>query len=174
MRFKYGSAICIYFARQFFVGGSNSIRAFRARTLGPGSYDPRTNTSSRVLYDQAGDVKLEMNAEYRANLFKFLNVAAFLDAGNIWLINDDIDENGVNTRPGGKFSKDFLSEIAVGGGVGLRLDFSILILRLDLSMPLKVPYYEKGDRWTFDKINFGNSDWRKNNLILNIAIGYPF
>ena len=52
--------------------------------------------------------------------------------------------------------------------------FSILILRLDLAMPLKVPYYEKGDRWTFDKINFGNSDWRKNNLILNIAIGYPF
>ena len=115
-----------------------------------------------------------MNAEYRANLFKFLNVAAFLDAGNIWLINDEIDENGINSRPGGKFSKDFLSEIAVGGGVGLRLDFSILILRLDLAMPLKVPYYEKGDRWTFDKINFGNSDWRKNNLILNIAIGYPF
>lgn len=170
----YGNSEHIPFARQFFVGGSNSIRAFRARTLGPGSYDPRTNTSSRVLYDQAGDVKLEMNAEYRANLFKFLNVAAFLDAGNIWLINDEIDENGINSRPGGKFSKDFLSEIAVGGGVGLRLDFSILILRLDLAMPLKVPYYEKGDRWTFDKINFGNSDWRKNNLILNIAIGYPF
>ena len=115
-----------------------------------------------------------MNAEYRANLYKFLNVAAFVDAGNIWLINDDIDENGVNSRPGGKFSKDFLTEIAVGAGVGLRLDFSILVLRLDLAMPLRVPYYEKGDRWTFDRINFGDSSWRKDNLILNIAIGYPF
>lgn len=170
----YGNSEHIPFARQFFVGGSNSIRAFRARTLGPGSYDPRTENSTRAIFDQAGDVKLEMNAEYRANLFKFLNVAAFVDTGNIWLINDEFDDNGKNTRPGGKFSKEFLSEIAVGAGVGLRLDFSILILRLDLAMPLRVPYYEKGDRWTFDKINFGSGAWRRDNLILNIAIGYPF
>ncbi|WP_312075453.1 BamA/TamA family outer membrane protein [Chryseobacterium sp.] len=170
----YGNSEHIPFARQFFVGGSNSIRAFRARTLGPGSYDPRTATSTRALFDQSGDVKLEMNAEYRANLFKFLNVAAFVDAGNIWLINDDIDDNGINNRPGGKFSKDFLSEIAVGAGVGLRLDFSILILRLDLAMPLRVPYYEKGNRWVLDRVNFGEGSWRRDNLILNIAIGYPF
>lgn len=170
----YGNSEHIPFSRQFFVGGSNSIRAFRARTLGPGSYDPRTPETDRALFDQAGDVKLELNAEYRANLYKFLNVAAFVDAGNIWLINDDIDDKGVNTRPGGKFSKDFLTEIAVGAGVGLRLDFSILVLRLDLAMPLRVPYYEKGDRWTFNRINFGDSSWRKDNLILNIAIGYPF
>lgn len=170
----YGNSEHIPFSRQFFVGGSNSIRAFRARTLGPGSYDPRTPDKDRVAFDQSGDVKLELNAEYRANLYKFLNVAAFVDAGNIWLINDDIDNKGVNTRPGGKFSKEFLSEIAVGAGVGLRLDFSILVLRLDLAMPLRVPYYEKGDRWTFDRINFGDSSWRKDNLILNIAIGYPF
>ncbi len=171
----YGNSEHIPFSRQFFVGGSNSIRAFRARTLGPGSYDPRTQQAQGgFVFDQAGDVKLELNAEYRANLYKFLNVAAFVDAGNIWLINDDIDENGVNTRPGGKFSKEFLSEIAVGAGVGLRLDFSILILRLDLAMPLRVPYYEKGERWAFDKINFGDSSWRRDNLILNIAIGYPF
>jgi len=170
----YGNSEHIPFARQFFVGGSNSIRAFRARTLGPGSYDPRTENSTRAIFDQAGDIKLEMNAEYRANLFKFLNVAAFVDAGNIWLINDEFDDTGTNTRPGGKFSKEFLSEIAVGAGVGLRLDFSILILRLDLAMPLRVPYYDKGDRWTFDKINFGSGAWRRDNLILNIAIGYPF
>lgn len=170
----YGNSEHIPFSRQFFVGGSNSIRAFRARTLGPGSYDPRGEDNSRAVFDQSGDVKLELNAEYRANLYKFLNVAAFVDAGNIWLINDDIDDKGVNTRPGGKFSKEFLSEIAVGAGVGLRLDFSILVLRLDLAMPLRVPYYEKGDRWTFDRINFGDSSWRKDNLILNIAIGYPF
>jgi len=165
----YGNSNFIPFSRQFFVGGSNSIRAFRARTLGPGSYDPRTETNTRALFDQAGDVKLELNAEYRANLYKFLNVAAFIDAGNIWLLEDPQSE-----RPGGKFSKNFLSETAVGAGLGLRLDFSILILRLDLAMPLRVPYYEKGDRWTFDKINFGSGAWRRDNLILNIAIGYPF
>lgn len=169
----YGNSEHIPFSRQFFVGGSNSIRAFRARTLGPGSYDPRTAEENRAVFDQAGDVKLEFNAEYRANLYKFLNVAAFVDAGNIWLINDDI-EDGVNLRPGGKFSKDFLSEVAVGAGVGLRLDFSILILRLDLAMPLRVPYYEKGDRWVLDRVKFGEGSWRRDNLILNIAIGYPF
>lgn len=169
----YGNSEYIPFSRQFFVGGSNSIRAFRARTLGPGSYDPRTQESGFV-FDQAGDVKLEFNAEYRANLYKFLNVAAFVDAGNIWLINDEFNEAGENTRPGGKFSKEFLSEIAVGAGVGLRLDFSILILRLDLAMPLRVPYYEKGDRWVLDRVKFGEGSWRRDNLILNIAIGYPF
>ena len=171
----YGNSEYIPFSRQFFVGGSNSIRAFRARTLGPGSYDPRPQQQNGgFVFDQAGDVKLELNAEYRANLYKFLNVAAFVDAGNIWLINDEVNSQGQITRPGGKFSKEFLSEIAVGAGVGLRLDFSILILRLDLAMPLRVPYYEKSDRWVFDRINFGDSSWRKDNLILNIAIGYPF
>ncbi|MCW3160136.1 translocation and assembly module lipoprotein TamL [Chryseobacterium oryctis] len=165
--YPYGNSNDIPFSKQFFVGGSNSIRAFRARTLGPGSYDPR-NQNATFFFDQSGDVKLEMNAEYRANLYKFLNAAVFVDAGNIWLVNEDIE------RPGAKFSKEFMNEIAVGAGVGLRLDFSILVLRLDLAMPLRVPYYEKNDRWTFDKINFGDSNWRKDNLILNIAIGYPF
>ena len=165
--YPFGNSEYVPFSRQFFVGGSNSIRAIRARTLGPGSFDPR-NTTDRYLYDQSGDVKLELNAEYRGNIYKFLNGAVFMDAGNIWLLHDD------PTRPGGKFSKDFLSEIAVGAGVGLRLDFSILILRLDLAIPLRVPYYEKGDRWTFSKIDFGERTWRKNNLMLNIAIGYPF
>lgn len=165
--YPYGNSEHIPFSRQFFSGGSNSVRAFRARTLGPGSFDPRTIPEG-FYFDQSGDVKLELNAEYRANLYKFLNVAVFADAGNVWLINDDPQ------RPGAKFSKEFLSEIAVGAGVGLRLDFSILILRLDLAMPLRVPYYERGDRWTFDKINFGDASWRKDNLILNIAIGYPF
>lgn len=167
LAYPYGNSEHIPFSRQFFSGGSNSVRAFRARTLGPGSFDPRT-IESGYYFDQSGDIKLELNAEYRANLYKFLNVAVFADAGNVWLVNEDPD------RPGAKFSKEFLSEIAVGAGVGLRLDFSILILRLDLAMPLRVPYYERGDRWTFNKINFGDGAWRRDNLILNIAIGYPF
>ena len=163
----YGNSITVPFSRQFFIGGGNSIRAFRARTLGPGSYDPRTQTSS-FFYDQSGDVKLEVNAEYRANIYKFLNAAVFADAGNIWLVNEDLE------RPGAKFSKDFVKEIAVGAGVGLRMDFNVLVLRLDLAIPLRVPYYEEGERWRFNEINFGNKDWRSDNLVLNIAIGYPF
>ncbi|MGU3375234.1 translocation and assembly module lipoprotein TamL [Chryseobacterium sp. M5A1_1a] len=165
--YPYGNSEFVPFSKQFFSGGSNSIRAFRARTLGPGSFDPRT-IQEGTYFDQSGDIKLELNAEYRANLYKFLNAAVFVDAGNIWLLNDD------KNRPGAKFTKDFLNEIAVGAGVGLRLDFSILILRLDLAMPLRVPYYEKGNRWAFDKINFGDPSWRKDNLVFNIAIGYPF
>lgn len=165
--YPWGNSIHVPFSRQFFSGGTNSVRAFRARTLGPGSYDPRTS-GNQLVFDQAGDIKLELNAEYRANLHRFLNVAAFVDAGNVWLVNED------ETRPGAKFSKEWLSEIAVGAGVGLRLDFNILLLRLDLAMPLRVPYYEKNDRWMFNKVNFGDRDWRRQNLILNIAIGYPF
>ncbi len=165
--YPYGNSEFVPYSKQFFVGGSNSIRAFRARTLGPGSYDPRYQNAN-FFFDQSGDIKLELNAEFRQKLFSFLNLALFVDAGNIWLMNED------ETRPGAKFSKDFINEIAVGAGLGLRLDFSILILRLDLATPLRIPYYEKNDRWTFDKIDFGDKAWRKDNLILNIAIGYPF
>lgn len=165
--YPYGNSEYIPFSRQFFIGGSNSIRSFRARTLGPGSYDPRTQQDG-FYFDQSGDIKLELNAEYRMNLYNFINLGIFADAGNIWLINEDPE------RPGGKFSKEWLSEIAVGAGLGLRLDFSILILRLDLAMPLRVPYYEKGERWTFNKLDFSDRQWRRDNLILNIAIGYPF
>lgn len=167
MAYPYGNSLYVPYSRQFYVGGSNSIRAFRARTLGPGSFDPRS-AKNPFFYDQSGDIKLEFNAEYRANIYKFLNAAVFADAGNIWLVNED------PARPGGKFSKDWTKEIAVGAGVGLRLDFSILILRLDLAMPLRVPYLEQNQRWVLDKVNFGNAAWRKDNLILNIAIGYPF
>ena len=165
--YPYGNSVYMPFVKQFFVGGSNSIRAFRARTLGPGSYDPR-NSASSFFHDQAGDIKLEANVEYRKKLVSFLNVAAFVDAGNVWLFNE---EKG---REGGKFSSDFLSEIAVGGGVGLRFDFNILILRLDLSIPFRIPYYEKGERWSFNEIDFSSKQWRRDNLMLNIAIGYPF
>ncbi len=166
--YPWGNSLYIPFSRQFFAGGSNSVRAFRARTLGPGSYDPRDANGVIGRYDQAGDIKLELNAEYRANLYRFLNAAVFVDAGNVWLINED------ETRPGAKFSGEWLSEIAMGAGVGLRLDFNILLLRLDLAMPIRVPYYEKDDRWMFNKIDFGSGEWRRNNLMLNIAIGYPF
>ncbi len=167
MAYPYGNSTYVPFSRQFFSGGSNSVRAFRARNLGPGSYDPRAQTGT-YFYDQSGDIRLETNLEYRRNIYKFLNLAAFLDAGNIWLVNDDA------TRPGGKMSKDWASEIAMGAGVGVRLDFNIFLLRLDLAMPLRVPYLPKNERWVFGDFDFGNKTWRRDNLVLNIAIGYPF
>lgn len=97
-----------------------------------------------------------------------LKGALFVDAGNIWLRKNDPN------RPGGTFSKSFLDEIAVGTGFGLRIDLSFFILRFDLAFPLRVPYLPKGERWVAGKIDFGSPSWRKKNLVLNIAIGYPY
>ena len=99
----------------------------------------------------------------------FLKGAVFVDAGNIWLIREDTD------RPGGRFRKDkFLTELAVGTGAGLRMDFNFFVLRFDLAFPLRKPYLPENERWVFDEVDFMSPSWRSDNLILNIAIGYPF
>jgi outer membrane protein assembly factor BamA len=165
--FAYGNSNEMPFIKQFFIGGTNSIRAFRARSLGPGTFDGSTDTSS-FLADQSGDVKLEFSTEYRAKIYSVVNGALFLDAGNIWLLNSNSE------KPGSKFSKDFLNELAVGVGAGLRFDFSFLVLRTDLAFPIRKPYLPTGDRWVLDKVNVGNGGWRKENLVFNLAIGYPF
>jgi outer membrane protein insertion porin family len=77
-------------------------------------------------------------------------------------------------KPGATFSKEFLSELAVGTGVGLRFDFSFLILRTDLAFPIRKPWLPKGERWVFDQVNFADRNWRRENLVFNLAIGYPF
>lgn len=163
----YGNSNVLPTSKQFVVGGTNSIRAFRARSIGPGSY-LNTETSNNYLPDQSGDLKLEFSTEYRAKLFSIVKGAAFIDAGNIWLMNKDPN------KPGGEISKDFMKEIAVGAGVGLRFDVSFFILRTDLAFPLRKPYLPDGERWVIKDIDFGSGPWRKENLILNIAIGYPF
>ena len=163
----YGNSTQLPFIRQFFTGGVNSIRAFRARSIGPGAYNPETDPDS-FLPDQSGDLKLELNTEYRAKLFSIVHGALFVDAGNIWLVNED--EN----RPGGKFSKDWFNEIAVGTGAGLRFDITFLVLRLDLAFPLRKPWLPEGERWVLDDIDFGSKTWRRDNLVFNLAIGYPF
>jgi outer membrane protein insertion porin family len=164
--FAYGNSNEMPFIKQFFNGGTNSLRAFRARSIGPGSF--KESTTNVFLPDQSGDVKLEFSTEYRANIYRFLNAAIFIDAGNIWLLNDNIN------KPNSKFSKDFLNEIAVGTGVGLRFVFSFLVLRTDLAFPIRKPYLFDGNRWVIDKISFGNNAWRNENLVFNLAIGYPF
>jgi outer membrane protein insertion porin family len=163
----YGNSGALPTSKQFVVGGTNSIRAFRARSLGPGSY-LNTETTNNYLPDQSGDLKLEFNTEYRAKLFSIVRGAVFVDAGNVWLLNADPN------KPGGEISKDFMKDIAVGAGAGLRFDLSFLILRTDLAFPLRKPYLPEGERWVLKDIDFGSGPWRKDNLILNIAIGYPF
>jgi outer membrane protein insertion porin family len=163
----YGNSSSLPSVKQFVVGGTNSIRAFRARSIGPGSYVD-TDTTTTFLPDQSGDLKLEFNTEYRAKLFSIVKGAVFVDAGNVWLLNADPN------KPGAEISKNFLKEIAVGAGVGLRFDISFLVLRTDLAFPLRIPYLPDGHRWVIDDINFGSGPWRKDNLVLNIAIGYPF
>lgn len=165
--YAYGNSTTMPFSKAFFTGGANSIRAFRARTLGPGSYYAG-NPKDVYVADQPGDIRLEVNGELRAKLISVLYGALFVDAGNIWLFKEDPD------RPGGKFTSNFLSQFAVGTGVGLRADVSFFVIRADLAMPIRKPYITTGSKWVFNQIDLGNSEWRKANLILNIAIGYPF
>ena len=166
--FAYGNSSEIPFIKQFFIGGTNSLRAFRARSIGPGSFDGSAVNTSAFLPDQSGDIKLEFNTEYRAKIYGLVKGALFIDAGNIWLLNENSE------KPGAKFSKKFWSEMAVGAGAGLRFDFSFLVLRTDLAFPIRKPYLPDGERWVLDKINFGSSPWRRENLVFNLAIGYPF
>lgn len=165
--FAYENSNEMPFIKQFFNGGTNSIRAFRARSIGPGSYDGTTNANT-FLPDQSGDLKLEFSTEYRAKIYNIVKGALFLDAGNIWLLKDNPE------KPGAQFSKAFLKELAVGVGAGLRFDFSFLVLRTDLAFPIRKPYLPEGQRWVLDQVSFGNSSWRKENLVFNLAIGYPF
>ncbi len=162
--YSYGNSEIAPYNEQFFIGGSSSIRAFRLRTLGPGSYH---SPEAVFQANEAGEFKLEVNSEWRYNVWKFLNVAAFADAGNIWYFKD------VPGKPGSGINGIF-SEMAVGGGIGVRLDFSIMALRFDLAFPLRKPWYPEGERWVLDEFNFGNKSWRNENMILNIGIGYPF
>jgi len=164
--YPYGNSTALPFIKQFFVGGTNSLRAFRSRSVGPGTYAPADQTN--FLPDQSGDIKLEMNTELRAKLFSIVNGAIFVDAGNVWLYNAD------TARPGGQFSGQFLQQLAVGTGVGLRFDISILIVRLDVAFPLRKPYLPEGQRWVINQIDFGSGNWRSNNLVFNLGIGYPF
>ncbi|MET0243068.1 MAG: BamA/TamA family outer membrane protein, partial [Flavitalea sp.] len=162
--YAYGNSEQMPFVKQFFIGGSNSIRAFRARTLGPGSYH---SESSSLFASEAGDIKAEFNSEIRTKLFSIVNAAAFVDAGNIWLRKE-------NPQKPGSSMAGFYKDIAVGTGVGLRFDASIIVVRFDLAFPLRKPWLPEKERWVIDKISLGDAQWRRDNLVLNIAIGYPF
>jgi outer membrane protein assembly factor BamA len=127
--------------------------------------------------DRTGDIKLEMNGEYRFDILQLftgaikLNGALFYDAGNIWLARKSVD------LPGGEFAFSTLGQdIAVSTGAGVRMDIAgFFVLRLDAAFPVKKPYIFNGNGgWVFNEIAFDNSNWRAHNIVLNIAIGYPF
>lgn len=162
---SYGNNYTMPFIKEFFAGGVSDLRGFRARTLGPGSYYAG-NPRDTFIYDQPGDIKILLMAEYRAKLFSIIRYALFADAGNIWTLRTDTD------RPGSKFTGKFLNDFAMDVGAGLRVDISLLVLRLDIAFPLRLPYLPPGEKWS--EFNFGSSEWRKNNIVWNLAIGYPF
>ncbi len=168
----YGNSTTLPYVKQFSIGGSNSIRAFPARSLGPGTYyvrnDPNIDTKTYFI-DQRADIKLETNVEYRFDILKSLKGAVFVDAGNIWLRTEDPE------RPGSAFAfNTFIDQLAVGTGAGLRLDLSFFVLRFDAAAPVRKPFLPEGNRWVTSEDNFGSGPWWRDNIVLNIAIGYPF
>ncbi|MEJ7625484.1 MAG: BamA/TamA family outer membrane protein [Ferruginibacter sp.] len=163
----YNNSALLPFAKQYIIGGSSSIRGFNVRSVGPGTYKP-TAEDQRFFQIIGGDYKILGNTELRIPLAKIINGAVFFDAGNIWT------KDTILFGKAGQFSKNWFKEIAVATGVGLRFDATVILIRVDLGMPLRKPYLPEGERWVLDKIDFGSKAWRKENLILNIALGYPF
>lgn len=155
----YGNSDVVPFVKQYYSGGPYSVRAFRIRSLGPGTYNSDDDTETGSYFDKTGNIRLEANLEYRFPLFSYLKGAVFVDAGNIW--------NSVeNSSFGGKdkFTGNFINELGMGAGIGLRVDIQSFVIRFDLAAPFHDPSKPEGERFNFDVTN----------PILNFAIGYPF
>lgn len=164
----YGNSSTLPYVKQYYVGGTNDIRAWNVRELGPGADTAKTSGNS-IFLDKTGDLKLEANFEYRFDIFERLKGAWFVDAGNVWTLRAD------DNAPLGAFkAKNFYKEIAVGTGLGARLDFVYFIIRFDAAFPLRDPSRKVRQRWVVDEVALGSSEWRKDNVVLNLAIGYPF
>lgn len=173
----YNKAQSLPYIKQYFVGGAYSIRGWRPRVLGPGSYNALANNENASIFvDQAGDIKLEFNAEYRFPIIYMfggaiaVNGAAFVDAGNIWLMNK------TPNLPGANFTfKNLYDDLACSYGVGLRFDLGgFIVVRTDIAFQAKKPYVHENSGWTIQHSQFTNNQWRKENMNFNLAIGYPF
>ena len=152
----YGNSRVMPFEKSFFSGGANGLRAWQARNIGPGAYNGDIN------FDQIADIKLEANIESRFEFIGPLEGAAFIDAGNIWLTREDIE------RPGAQFQfNSFYNEIAIGAGLGIRLNYDYFIIRVDVAMPIKDPSQPVGQRWVIGNASFEDINY-------NLGIGYPF
>ena len=163
----YGNSAYLPFSKQFIIGGSNSLRGFLPRQLGPGRV--LTTPDQQISYPQiGGDYKLELQTEYRFPISGPVNGALFAEAGNIWTKNELLFGKE------GKFDGSFLNNLAVDAGAGIRLDIKVLVIRLDLAIPLRKPWLTNGNQWVIKDIDFSSRNWRKENLVLNFGIGYPF
>lgn len=156
----YGNSDVMPFSKQYFAGGPYSVRAFQIRALGPGTYDPSVNQQDLSYRDQSGNIRLEANAEYRFPIVTYLKGAVFMDAGNVW----NSEGQDVTGLTGGEFSSNFINELGIGTGVGLRVDIQNFVIRFDLGIPLHDPRKDPGNRW-----EFGITE-----PVFNFAIGYPF
>ncbi len=158
----YYNDVAVPFIKQFYVGGPNGIRAWQPRELGPGSHITGTPVIGNLFY-QTGDFKLEWNLEYRADLFYVFEGALFIDAGNVWTLRQDTD------RPGSVFGADFLTQIAIGAGYGIRIDFNYFNLRFDFGYKILNPYVDPLTNSRLVRLRdqgvLGN---------VNVAINYPF
>ncbi|KOH43756.1 translocation and assembly module lipoprotein TamL [Sunxiuqinia dokdonensis] len=156
----YGNFDVLPFEKKYFTGGANGIRAWQVRSLGPGTY----HAPEGAYPNQSSDIKLEANLEYRYRFVWRIEGAFFLDAGNIWAINEK------DNRSGAQFKFDqFYKQIALGTGMGLRFDFTYFIFRLDLGMKLRDPSLDAGKRFIV-----GNYPISAEHFNLSFAIGYPF
>lgn len=156
----YGNSASLPFEKRYYSGGANSVRGWSVRTLGPGTF--RTEDTRIDFNNQSGDIKLDLNMEYRVKIVSVLEGALFLDAGNIWTIKE------YETQPGGAFRFDsFYKQIAVAYGVGVRLNLSFFILRLDFGVKLHDPALADEQRWRI------KPKW-KDDMAFHFAIGYPF
>ncbi|RYY41367.1 MAG: hypothetical protein EOO08_02195 [Chitinophagaceae bacterium] len=160
----YGNSTQMPYIKQFYVGGNNSLRGFRSRSVGPGTFFDTTATT--FLGDQTGDIKLEFNTEFRPHISGPLYGALFVDIGNIWLAKEDPE------RPGSGFNGNFLNQLAIDAGVGVRLDIVLFVIRLDAGFPLRKP-------WDTNPAVINSSTYKqatsgRSGIVYNLAIGYPF
>lgn len=161
------------YEKYFFGGGSTSIRAWKPRRLGPGAYNHvNENNEVSYQYEQQGEILLEASIEYRQKIIGFLQGAAFLDAGNIWTLKEE------TARPGAEFKFDkFIRQMALGGGIGLRFDFSFLLIRLDAALKIVDPARPLGSRFILEPGFYDapfNDKRRTEPVAIHFAIGYPF
>lgn len=156
----YGNSSMLPFEKRFYAGGANSVRGWGVRTLGPGAYDAKNSVTDFI--NQCGDIRLDLNAEYRARLFWVFEGALFVDAGNIWTIRN------YENQPGGEFKfNEFYKQIALAYGAGIRLDFTYFLLRFDLGMKAYNPAMNQ-KRWPLIHPRWGRD------ATFHFSVGYPF
>lgn len=154
----YGNSYDMPFEKSFFAGGSNGMRGWHFRDLGPGGFSNPQNLD----IERIGDIQLEFNVEYRFPIYSFLKGAIFTDMGNIWTSKES------STFVDGKFDfNTFYKQLAIDAGIGFRFDFSFFLVRVDVAAPIRDPEYPENERWRLKNLKLTNFIW-------NFGIGYPF